>query len=72
MPGLVPGIHLLSRGRSAKISKTTPCKVAGGGWRSTRRLDTSGNSGAYFQYSEIYADAPERRILAVRRRRVMF
>ncbi|WP_143202047.1 hypothetical protein [Bradyrhizobium sp. NAS96.2] len=37
----------------AKISKTTPCKAAGGGRRSTRLLDTSGNSPVFFQYSEI-------------------
>ncbi|WP_128970880.1 hypothetical protein [Bradyrhizobium tropiciagri] len=37
----------------AKISKTTPCKAAGGGQRSTRLLDTSGNSPVFFQYSEI-------------------
>src|SRR5882757_1336836 len=39
--------------RADKISKTTPCKVAGGCRRSTRPLDTSGNSGIFFQYSEI-------------------
>ncbi|MHC2336901.1 hypothetical protein ACVIW0_006190 [Bradyrhizobium sp. USDA 4454] len=46
--------------RAAKILKTTPCKGADGGRRSTRPLDMSGNSGIYFQYSEI-TQAPPRR-----------
>jgi hypothetical protein len=37
----------------SQISKTTPCKVAGGGQHSTKQFDTSGKSGAFFHYSEI-------------------
>jgi hypothetical protein len=44
--------------RAAKISKTTPCKVAGGGRHSTKQLDTSGKSAAFFDYSEILYAAP--------------
>src|SRR5882724_13606870 len=47
------GWNSAPQARAAKISKTTPCKVAGGCRRSTRPLDTSGNSGVFFQYSEI-------------------
>ncbi|HMM93137.1 hypothetical protein [Bradyrhizobium sp.] len=43
----------LSKARAAKISKTTPCKAAGGRRHSEKQLDTSGKSGAFFDYSEI-------------------
>ena len=43
-----------------KISKTTPCKAASGG-RSTKQLDTSGNSGIFFYYSEIAKVPPSLR-----------
>jgi hypothetical protein len=42
--------------RAAKISKTTPCKVAGptaGGWRPEKKLDLSGKSLSYFHHSEM-------------------
>jgi hypothetical protein len=39
--------------RAAKISKTTPCKVAGGGRHPKKQLDVSGKSVAFFDYSEI-------------------
>jgi hypothetical protein len=39
--------------RAPKISKTTPCKVAGGRGPATKPFDTSGKSGAYFDESEI-------------------
>jgi len=39
--------------RAAKKTKTTPCKVADGGWHSEKQLDASGKSGAYFDYSEV-------------------
>ena len=42
-----------SKVRAPKISTTTPCKVAGGRRHSTTQLDTSGKSGAFFDYSEI-------------------
>ena len=41
------------RARAAKISKTTPCKGAGGRRRSMQLLDTSGKSGVIFHYSEV-------------------
>jgi hypothetical protein len=34
--------------RARKISKTTPCKVAGGGRRHPTQFDMSGKSLAYF------------------------
>jgi hypothetical protein len=40
------------RARS-QISITTPCKVAGGRRHLTKQFDTSGKSGALFDYSEI-------------------
>src|SRR5437879_13690959 len=49
-----------SRVRAPKISTTTPCKVAGGRRHSTKQLDTSGKSGAFFDYSEIRSE--ERRV----------
>ena len=51
------------RGALPKISKTTPCKVAGHRRRSPKQLDMSGKSGAFFDYSEILCAsiAPQQR-----------
>jgi hypothetical protein len=39
--------------RAAKISKTTPCKVADAGRHSKAHLDSSGKSRVNFYYSEM-------------------